>query len=303
MLFFILCNRQFLYDLYKRDGLPLIHDVTKLRKWIQLISKEIGVNLNPTVAIIKKVYKITNAIVNRAKKLRKQGGRQMKLYLQKDWQIQLSPNDVKNPRQIALETKLKKTTEEKSKLEKKNKTLLKQKANLRQQVTHLAARIQKAKSSGFKSTRGKSKNKTQYSQRWLREMKKQRHTKCSSSLAWLESEGYTALKVTVKNNATDDTEIINMDTDELLGPQGSSATEDEVDLLNMILYVKDKYNLSGAAYHEMAQLFKSMPRHHKLKDRIAQLNTLWNIHPMPDGVVGVQQSFGERLQICLQHLV
>ena len=87
-------------------------------------------------------------------------------------------------------------------------------------------------------------------------MKKQWHTKCRSSLAWLESEGYTAQKVTVKNNTTDDTEIINIDSDELLGPQGSSATEDEVDLLNMILYIKDKYNLSGAAYQEMAQLCK-----------------------------------------------
>ena len=111
-------------------------------------------------------------------------------------------------------------------------------------------------------------------------MKKQWHTKCRSSLAWLESEGYTAQKVTVKNNTTDDTEIINIDSDELLGPQGSSATEDEVDLLNMILYIKDKYNLSGVAYHEMAQLCKSMPRHYKRKDGIAQLNILWNMYPM-----------------------
>lgn len=81
--------------------------------------------LNPTITLMKKVYRITNEIVNRVKKLRKQGGRQMKLYLLRDWQIQLSPSDVKNPRQIALESKL-------------------------------AAQIQKAKSRGFKSTRGRS---------------------------------------------------------------------------------------------------------------------------------------------------
>ena len=272
MLFYI-CNRQFFYDLYKCDGLPSVHDVTKLRKWIELISKEVGMELNPTITLMKKVYRITNEIVNRVRKLRKQGGRQMKLYLLRDWQIQLSPSDVKNPRQIALESKLKKTTKEKSALEKKNKTLLKQQTKLKHQVTHLAAQVQKAKSRGFKSTRGRSKNKTQYSQRWLREIKKQQHTKCSSSLAWLENEGYTALKVTVKNNATDDVEIININSNTLFGPQGSSATEDEVDLLNMILYIKDKYNVSGAAYHEMAQLCKSMPRHYKVKNRIAELNT------------------------------
>ena len=96
MLFYI-CNRQFFYDLYKCDGLPSVHDVTKLRKWIELISKEVGMELNPTITLMKKVYRITNEIVNRVKKLHKQGGRQMKLYLLKDWQIQLSPSDVKSP--------------------------------------------------------------------------------------------------------------------------------------------------------------------------------------------------------------
>ena len=254
---------------------------------------------------MKKVYCRANLIVNEVKKLRKQGkgGRQMKLYLEKDWEIHLSPNDIKTHQQIKLEAKLKKTSEEKSKLEKQNKTLLKQKAHLKHQVTHLATQIQKAKSRGFKSTRGKSTKKTQYSQRWLRALKKQWHTECSNSLDWLESEGYTAMKVTVKNNTTNDIEIININSDELLGPQGSSATEEEVDLLNMMLYIKDKYNVSGAAYHEMAQLCKSMPRHYKLKDRITELNTLCKIFPMPDGILGVQQSFEERLQICLQHLV
>ena len=120
----------------------------------------------------------------------------------------------------------------------------------------------------------------------------QQRTKCSSSLAWLESEGYTVLKVTVQNNTTGSTEVININSEELFGPQGSLASEKDVDILNIMLYVKDKYNISGTAYHEMAQLCKNMPRHYKLKERISELNKLWNIHPMPDDV-GVQQSFEE----------
>ena len=107
----------------------------------------------------------------------------------------------------------------------------------------------------------------------------------------------------MKNNTTINIETITINSDELLSPEASFATEEEIDLLNMILYIKDKCNVSGAAYHELAQLCKSMPCHYKLKDRIAQLNTLWNILPMPDGIVGVQQSFKEWLQICLQNLV
>ena len=40
-----------------------------------------------------------------------------------------------------------------------------------------------------------------------------------------------------------------------------------------------------------------MPRHYKLKDRIAELNKHWNIRPTPEGTCGVQQSLEERLQL------
>ena len=83
---------------------------------------------------------------------------------------------------------------------------MKQKATLKCQVTRLAVQMQKAQSSGYRPTRGKSKNKTK---RWLRELKQQQFTKCGSSLVWMESEGYTPLNVTVQNNKTGDTEIIN----------------------------------------------------------------------------------------------
>ena len=71
----------------------------------------------------------------------------------------------------------------------------------------------------------------------------------------------------------------------------------------MLLYVKDRHNVSGDAYHEMAQLCKTMPRHYKLKQRIAELNRLGNIKPTPDSTCGVQQSLEERLKYCFQHLV
>ena len=296
---------QFVYDLYKCDGLPSSREenITKVHKWIKLIGNEVGMKLNPTIALAKKVSKKTYTVVNTVNKLRKQGGRQMNSYLQKEWSIQLSPSEVESPQQTALENELKKATEEKDKLEEEKNTILKQNASLKSQLTHLAEQMQKAQSSGYQPTRGKSKNKSQYSQRWVRKMKQQQRTKCSSSLAWLESEGYTVLKVTVQNNTTGSTEVININPEELFGPQGSLASEKDVDILNMMLYVKDKYNISGTAYHEMAQLCKNMPRHYKLKERISELNKFWNIHPMPDDVVGVQQSFEERLRICLQHLV
>ena len=44
----------------------------------------------------------------------------------------------------------------------------------------------------------------------------------------------------------------------------------------MLLYVKDTHNVSGNAYHEMAQLCNAMPQHYKLKQHIIELNRLWN---------------------------
>ena len=55
----------------------------------------------------------------------------------------------------------------------------------------------------------------------------------------------------------------------------------------MIIYVKDRYNASGSAYHEMAKLFREIPRHYKLQKHIAGLNSLWNNNPTPNRVVGM----------------
>ena len=88
-----------------------------------------------------------------------------------------------------------------------------------------------------------------------------------------------------------------------LGTEGSNITDVEMDTINMMRYIKDKYNISGGAYHEMTQNCKSMPRHHKIKDRIGELNKIWDIQPTPYGTCGIQQSIKERFQFCLLNLV
>ena len=95
-----------------------------------------------------------------------------------------------------------------------------------------------------------------------------------------------------------------MDTvEELLGlEEDECVSEDQLDVVSMMLHVKDRFNVSGCAYHEMAKLCQEMPRHYKLKERIKQLNTLWKM-TYSNGVVGVQQSLKDRLIIRVQHLI
>ena len=88
-----------------------------------------------------------------------------------------------------------------------------------------------------------------------------------------------------------------------MGSDAHCATQGEFDLINMMLLIKDKYCISGRGYHEMASVCKEMPRHYKLKRRIKELNSLWNITPAPNGILGVQQSLEDRLFIRISRLL
>jgi len=41
-------------------------------------------------------------------------------------------------------------------------------------------------------------------------------------------------------------------------PDAHSATQEDFDVINMTLLIKDKHSISGRAYHEMASVFKTM---------------------------------------------
>ena len=93
-----------------------------------------------------------------------------------------------------------------------------------------------------------------------------------------------------------------LNSDEVFGENVETANQDDIDRIHMILFVKDRFNVSGEAYHQMAQVCKAMPRHYKLKDRIVQLNRQWNLKPTPHATCGIQQSLEERLKLRVQHL-
>lgn len=87
-----------------------------------------------------------------------------------------------------------------------------------------------------------------------------------------------------------------------MGPDAHSATQD-FELINMVLLIKEKHSISGRAYQEMASVCKTMPKHYKLKQRVKELNALWNIIPTPNGTLGVQQSLEDRLIIRVSKLL
>jgi hypothetical protein len=144
-----------------------------------------------------------------------------------------------------------------------------------------------------------------YSKRHERRVKKQRVSESAASLTWLQEEGMTPVQVVVVNSETSKVQCITLrkDLEQALNSSGEQIRDEDADMISMMLYVEDKYNISGNAYHEMASLCKQMPRHYRLKQQIAELNSTWNFKPTPAGTVGVQQAFSERLTNCLQRLV
>ena len=45
----------------------------------------------------------------------------------------------------------------------------------------------------------------------------------------------------------------------------------------MWIYVKDKFNISNKAWHELATQTKQMPNNYKIEKKLKELNAKWNL--------------------------
>ena len=115
-------------------------------------------------------------------------------------------------------------------------------------------------------------------------------------------EGYTPTRIELVNNTIGKVETVHLASN-VLGCETDSTAGTDIDIFNMMLLVKDRFTVSGRAYHEFASICKDMPKHYKIKQQIAELNSLWDIYPTPHGTIGVQQSLENRLRIRLQRLL
>ena len=115
-----------------------------------------------------------------------------------------------------------------------------------------------------------------YSNSHRRRRKRQISKICNSSLEWLQGQGYLPVSVTAVSMATGDKECIDLPDSALteLFTHEETIDEDDVNTVNMMLYLKDWHNISHEVYHELAQVCKDMPRHYKLKQKISMLNSL-----------------------------
>ena len=189
-----------------------------------------------------------------------------------------------------------------SKFQEKIAKLEAEKQHLQKRASNLSAAV---RNHGVGPLRGSSlKALDEYSDSHRRRLKRARAENCGDSLRWLQHEGYAPLSVKVQSTKTGKTEFIDLRNEDVEDVFGSGDVSDNhVDTLNMMLFVKDWYNVSHSAYHEFAKICKQMPRQYKIGDRIKELNKLWNIRATPNGTVGVQQSLEDRLHTRVKRLI
>ena len=102
-------------------------------------------------------------------------------------------------------------------------------------------------------------------------------------------------------------QLTNKDTNErvvldLATGQYNPVTENKPSQME-VLYVKEKFAISDRAYHEMSSLCSHLPPQHHLKKLSKSLDSESDITSPPNGIVGVQQSLRDRLQIRHHHMI
>ena len=74
--------------------------------------------------------------------------------------------------------------------------------------------------------------------------KRQRASNCEMSLSWLQLEGYTPARLEVLSNETREVEMVVL-SKYVLGNDEESISNDDIDFFDMMILVKDQYNVSG----------------------------------------------------------
>ena len=314
---------KFLYDLTRGDGSSPTESV--VRRWIEAIADKIGVTFQYTARLHRILVVRANHLRLKVKSFK--GSAKKQRFLQLEWKLCVSEDAIQLK---VMENKIEALEDEVTELKcevshaaqdiQELRTVVDELRvgeeeqsveihQLKTEIKRLQSRARELTSDLCKSsppTRGRSyKPESEYSESYRRKLKRDRTKSCTDSLSWLEIHGYIPTTVTVVNATTGEEEVFELHTDNLKQMFGETdeISEDAIDTVNMMLYIKDWHNVSDCAYHELAKVCTQMPRQYKLRERISALNRLWEITPTPNNTQGVQQSLKNRLEIRIRRLV
>ena len=234
-------------------------------------------------------------------------GRANKISKWKDtsWTVELQDTEIVKHagrnRSILIQSDKKKCIKLKSDLEESQKKLkdVTNQLNLLEKSTAKLSSALKNMEQPSSSQSRKRKLWSQCSSQYQRKRRRQMAKDVKVALSFLKNENFQCTQVEQENN----------DTGEILSVSSNGQTtiqkekSQPLDLIEKTLYIKERYNLSNVAYHELAMVNGELPRSCALTRTAKKIDTQSIIRPTPGKVNGIQQSLTERLRKRIQYLV
>ena len=116
-------------------------------------------------------------------------------------------------------------------------------------------------------------------------------------MSFLGLHNFIATEVEVFNSDTNQFETFQLVDDDLVFTDNiQELKDDDMDNINLWIYVKDKFNISNEAWHELSMKSKSIPNMYSIKQKVKLLNSNWNLFATPGEAEGIQISFKESLK-------
>ena len=290
-------------------------DYATIVEIVQEIFKEAKLDVIATERIVSCIRKKIHQLLSIGVKQKKSGGRQYGVFLDR----------LKASTPYKLKVYVHET--DKFKLLKRNEELAMEKQSLEQELKVSRDLMEKLQddldnaneSAGFWKKRFKSivrqqirqtrerkrlkrKGYSEYSERSKYRIKNEIKEECQSALNFLglfdlvpyQVKFYDPIGEVFDSFSLIDEEEFNhnfLGQDEM-----DSENSDQLDEINMLLYVKDKFNISNTAWQELSIISGGLPSAYSLKKRIDSLNKHWQISSTPGDSVGVQVKIEDGLK-------
>ena len=155
------------------------------------------------------------------------------------------------------------------KLEQLLKKTEKKEKNYKRKFKILARQIAKLQRDGKRGP-GKKKKFTDYTKPHQSRLQRQMKENCQATLSFLGLYDFIATKVEIFNGKTQQYETFSLiDQNELLLKENDSTelTDENLDDINMWIYIKDEFNISNEAWYELATKTKQMPNNYKIEKK------------------------------------
>ena len=129
---------------------------------------------------------------------------------------------------------------------------------------------------------------------------------CETVLSFVGQYEFAPSHIELCNLSTGETETFFLEESDAHSSQGSGeeikADDEQVNELNMWLYIKDKLSISNEAWHELAMKTDGPPNLYKLIKHAKDLNSKWDLKDTPGTADGIQISFKDSLLENIQRL-